>query len=69
MLLYETMINAVISRHGSKGSNTGLKTVIKIAKEKTIEFTDAAGTTIKLPVDSVIEAIFFAYKKAAENEK
>ena len=66
MFLYETMINAVISRRGSKGSNTGLKTVVKIAKEKTIEFTDASGTTIELPVDNVIEAIFFAYKKAVK---
>lgn len=69
MLLYETMLNAVISKRGSKGSNTCLNTVVKISNEKTIEFTDASGTTIKLPVDSVIEAIFFAYKKAVTNEK
>ena len=63
MLLYETTLNAVISKRGSKGSNTGLKTVVKIDNEKTIEFTDASGTTIKMPVDKVIDAIYQAYRR------
>ena len=69
MTIYETEINATQYGKMSCGSNIRLKATVKLGDEKKLILTDFKGHELKLNIDDVIDVIFRAYKKAAENEK
>ena len=66
MIIYETEMEATQSGKMALGSNIILKASVKLSDEKKLILTDFKCHELILNVDDVIDVIFQAYRKAAE---